>query len=373
MVNTRIEARHGVAALQEIETMAKIKKASKASVAEQALAMVTARIESGDLLSWDSGITEQGVPRNAMTGIPYRGFNVLLGYWCGGGETRFLTAKQAASLRDSDPASPGFCGYEKLADGSDRVYLKDSKGGKAGDPVLRSAFADYDRDEARGIGMVRWVVLDRNKGKKGGKADTFMIPRFFRVWPLSCFVGLRASALVKSEIVSALTDSTRCEAAEEIIAGYFGGAGKGPKLVRGDFSGASYAPREDVTRVPSYDLYSSRFRAYKTIFHEGAHSTGHADRLNRAPISDCSFEFGDHAYSREELIAELCAAILCGQCGILPSVADNSAAYMQHWLGVLKSDPSMLLQCAGAAQKAADYITGWTYEVPSEGASEAAA
>lgn len=66
--------------------------------------------------------------------------------------------------------------------------------------------------------------------------------------------------------------------------------------------------------------------------------------------------FGSHAYSQEELVAEMGSAFLCGYCGILLCTETNSAAYLRGWLEKLKSDPSMLIKAGSEAQKAFDYI-----------------
>lgn len=83
-----------------------------------------------------------------------------------------------------------------------------------------------------------------------------------------------------------------------------------------------------------------------------AHWTGHQDRLNR-DIKNC---FGDHKYSKEELIAELTAAFLCGRFKIEKSVIRNSAGYIQSWISELKSDPNLIIKSASMAQKSFDYL-----------------
>jgi antirestriction protein ArdC len=47
---------------------------------------------------------------------------------------------------------------------------------------------------------------------------------------------------------------------------------------------------------------------------------------------------------------------LCGVCGIETATIDNSAAYLESWMQVLRNDPTMLVHAAAQAQKAADYI-----------------
>ena len=47
---------------------------------------------------------------------------------------------------------------------------------------------------------------------------------------------------------------------------------------------------------------------------------------------------------------------LCGVCGIANVTLANSAAYLASWMQVLRHEPTMLVQAAAQAQKAADYI-----------------
>lgn len=67
---------------------------------------------------------------------------------------------------------------------------------------------------------------------------------------------------------------------------------------------------------------------YATLFHELTHATGHHSRLNREGIEQMA-GFGSPTYSREELIAEMGSAFLCGQTGIdVPAIQQNEAAYI---------------------------------------------
>jgi len=49
--------------------------------------------------------------------------------------------------------------------------------------------------------------------------------------------------------------------------------------------------------------------------------------------------FGSDDYSREELVAEMGASMLCAVAGIESRTVSNSAAYIQSWLRVLKVIP----------------------------------
>ena len=95
------------------------------------------------------------------------------------------------------------------------------------------------------------------------------------------------------------------------------------------------------------------------------HSTGAAHRLNRPGITGGS-SFGSEDYSKEELVAELGAAFLCGHAGIAERTLTNSAAYVQNWLEALRKDNKLIVQAAAQAQRAADYILGTKFEEPAE-------
>ena len=109
--------------------------------------------------------------------------------------------------------------------------------------------------------------------------------------------------------------------------------------------------------MPSRSLFDGAEEYYSTRFHELAHSTGHKSRLDRETITDVC-PFGSTNYSKEELIAEMTAAFLCGVCGIENRTIDNSAAYVSGWLRKLRDDRRLVVLAAAQAQRAADYIMG---------------
>jgi antirestriction protein ArdC len=118
---------------------------------------------------------------------------------------------------------------------------------------------------------------------------------------------------------------------------------------------ASYSPGTDVVGMPARGLFHSSEEYYATQFHELAHSTGHAKRLHRQNF-DNPVSFGSESYSKEELIAEMTAAMLCGVAGIDQKILVNSAAYLKTWIARLKSDARLLVSAASHAQRAADFI-----------------
>lgn len=145
--------------------------------------------------------------------------------------------------------------------------------------------------------------------------------------------------------------------AERIVAKYK----NGPVIREVPGDRAFYRPSTDSVTMPERGQFKSQAEYYSTLFHELTHSTGHADRLKRTTLLDSHF-FGDQEYSREELIAEMGAAFLCGEAGIDNEAAlKNSAAYIDGWRKKLRGDSKLVVIAAAQAQKAADHILGVTW------------
>lgn len=139
------------------------------------------------------------------------------------------------------------------------------------------------------------------------------------------------------------------EAAEKIVSGY-----EDKPEIRHGAPQAFYSPSCDYVNMPEKERFESAEEYYSTLFHELVHSTGHESRLNRK----MGAKFGSAPYSREELIAEIGSAMLCGVSHIENATLDNSVAYIQGWSKALSSDSRMIVLAAQQAQKAADYIQG---------------
>src|SRR5262245_11671835 len=118
---------------------------------------------------------------------------------------------------------------------------------------------------------------------------------------------------------------------------------------------ACYTPATDTLHLPPPACFHSPEAYYATVFHELVHAVGNPSRLNRSTLTDLCL-FGDPTYAKEELVAELGAACLCGLCGIANTTIDASAAYLQSWMQVRRHDPTLLVHAAAQAQKAAEYI-----------------
>ena len=111
-----------------------------------------------------------------------------------------------------------------------------------------------------------------------------------------------------------------------------------------------------VDNMPNKTSFKSIELYYNVLFHELGHSTGHYSRLNRFGEDTYTVQFGSEDYSKEELIAELTSAMLCGTIGIDKQTLNNSAGYIQSWLKVLKGDSNFVISASSLAQKACDYM-----------------
>jgi antirestriction protein ArdC len=153
------------------------------------------------------------------------------------------------------------------------------------------------------------------------------------------------------------------ESAQSIV----DGMKNAPRITVCDSDRAFYMPSADSITMPRLAQFYNAESYYSTMFHEMAHSTGHKSRLNRPGVME-SQGFGSESYSKEELVAEITAAFLCGEAGILDKVEQNSKAYVQNWASRIGKEPKILLDAIGQAQKAADCILGVTFG--KEGAEE---
>jgi antirestriction protein ArdC len=168
----------------------------------------------------------------------------------------------------------------------------------------------------------------------------------YTVFNVEQIEGLPAHYYAKTE--NPLPLSERIESADRFL------TATGATIYHGGNS-AYYAPARDIVQMPPFEAFRDKESYYATAMHELTHWTSHKSRLER---SFDAKRFGDHGYAREELVAELGAAFLCADLGITPEIRDDHAAYLGHWLKVLKEDKRAIFSAAAHAQRAADFLNG---------------
>lgn len=276
------------------------------SVYEIVTEKIIKQLESG-VAPWRKPWTSQ-TPANLVTQKEYRGLNVFT------------------------LASQGF---------SSRFWLTFNQASKLGGTI---------RKGEKSSPVIFWNVSDANEtASEDGERHTsrsFLL-RYYNVFNFSQTEGI--------DIAPSLLAETRTndpiETCEQIVTNM-------PNPPAFEQSGrAWYSPTKDTVGMPARGLFISSEEFYATVFHELAHSTGHAKRLHRENF-DNPASFGSESYSKEELIAEMTAAMLCGIAGIEQKTLENSAAYLKTWIARLKSDTRLIVSAASHAQKAADFIQG---------------
>lgn len=197
--------------------------------------------------------------------------------------------------------------------------------------------------------VVFWRVIEKDNG------DMVPLMRYYNVFNLDQTEGVelpsRASALLGSEREEIAVP----DLVESVVSGYEGGPEVGHR--RGDR--AAYSPVGDRIEMPALDQWDRVEDYAGTLFHELVHSTGHPERLSRFTAG--SVRFGCEEYAEEELVAEIGAQMLAATVGISLEV-ERSAAYVEHWLGVLRDDRGLIVKAAQKAQKAVDRILGTTFD-----------
>jgi antirestriction protein ArdC len=253
---------------------------------------------------WDPAI---GLPRN-IRGTAYRGINLLV-------------------LGCQSYESPLWLTFRQVMQLGGRV-----RGGERGTPVLlwkwpeRTADTDDGREQRRPAPLVR----------------------YYRVWNLLQTEGVEVPAYSATSFV----DLARVSA-DSVLSQM-----PAPPVIRHDGGArAFYRPSTDSIHLPPQQAFHDADGYRATLFHELVHSTGHPSRLARPAVTDGAL-FGDHAYSEEELVAEIGAAYLCAHVGIAGRTLENSAAYVASWLRVLRDDRRLLLRAAQHAQRAVDHVLG---------------
>lgn len=296
--------------------------------------MVTDRIidklEEG-VIAWRKpwrGVPGDGVPANLVSKRPYNGSNELLLGMMGYDQPWWLSLKQAndlgGTIRKGESPMPvvWWKRYER---------------------VLR------DGEEARGR------VITDDRGRK--IAVGFML-RYFKVWNVEQVDGIehRIPEYVEPEEYAP-------HALDEVLADYC--SVEGVRLLKPGGDRAYYDLARDAIKLPPAAAFTAKLGEHAgrearaaTWAHECIHSTGVAKRLER----DMSGGMGSGDYSREELVAEFGAQMLCTRFGLSNDhLIDNAAAYIASWAERLAADPQLLMQAASRAQSAAEYVAPLVY------------
>lgn len=274
-------------------------------------------LENG-CVPWRAGWDQMGaLPRSMATGKPYTGINSLL-------------------LGLKGYTSPYWATFKKIKELGGAV-----KKGSSSSPAC----------------FFKWSKF-KTKDPETGEEVEKMVPIFkvYRVFNLEQCEGLNEDKLPEQwDGVKAGTDWIPADIAEDIIKEAV--TGKLIPAVNHDGGGrAFYRPGTDSIHMPERDRFETPNAFYGTLFHEAVHATGHSTRLNRALDTEPK-PFGSKDYSREELVAEIGSCFLMYQAGLEPDY-QNSSAYIEGWLKVLKGNKKLIPTASAQASKAHRWIIG---------------
>ncbi|MEM8759461.1 MAG: ArdC-like ssDNA-binding domain-containing protein [Pseudomonadota bacterium] len=291
-------------------------------LAQEITDQIVARLEEGGELPWRQPwkTTKAGLPLR-HEGTAYRGINVFLlalsamvhGY----GSPYWLTYRQATELGGQ---------VQKGERATTVVYYgtaRERRGEDAGQHP-----SDADGDERHYRFLKSFAVF--NACQIDG------LPELYRPDPAALDGGARGPEA--RDPLFAL--------AEAMTAGLGVGYAEGGER-------ACYSPGEDRISMPAIERFESVETYLATRFHEHAHATEVPARLG---IDYGAKIFGNEAYAKGELYAELTSALLGAHLGFAPDHVDDHAAYVQSWLKVLRGDKRFILRAAADAQRGVDYL-----------------
>jgi len=244
-------------------------------------------------------------------GQPYNGINVLM-LW--------------AAAMDRDYAAPIWMTFRQAKELGAHVR----KGEKGAPVVYASAINKTELDEETGDELERTIPFLKS----------------YTVFNVEQIEGLPGHFYARAEPVR--------NAGERIAHAEAFFAALRAKILNGGNS-AYYRLESDHIQMPPFDVFFRAEGYYATLAHESIHWTRHPSRLDRSFNRQ---RFGDEGYAKEELVAELGAAFLCADLELRLEDRQDHAAYIGHWLQVLRGDNRAIFAAAAHAQRAADYLHG---------------
>jgi len=268
---------------------------------------------------WKPGEINTALPRNVITGKPYRGMNLInlmsKAYVQGYDDPRWLSAKQ----------------------GNDKFDAYVRKGEK-GTLIHYWKFTD-ERQKKDENGK---PVIDEN-GKPVKEVVRLDRPQVFFsvVFNAQQFEGMPPI----EKTIKPIEEWERHQLAENIL----NNSGVPIRNVNGDR--AYYNVSTDQITMPERSQFDSSDKYYATALHELGHATGHPSRLKR----DLTGGFGSENYAKEELRAEI-ASMMLGQELQIGHDPSQHVAYLQSWVKVLEEDPKEIFRATRDADKIMDYV-----------------
>jgi antirestriction protein ArdC len=117
--------------------------------------------------------------------------------------------------------------------------------------------------------------------------------------------------------------------------------------------GCCYYPKEHKIGIPERSLFPNDSDYYLSLAHELIHSTAKFTGRKEGKQTNV---FGSVEYSREEVVAEIGASLLCKEFGLQYTFKPNNIVYIKGWLSSAMENGNLFIQLCSKAEKAVKYL-----------------
>lgn len=204
------------------------------------------------------------------------------------------------------------------------------------------------RKGEKSTGIVFWQFVEKVDDE--GKKQTIPFLRCYNVFN---------AEQVEGDVAAALLAEPTEEGGADVVASAEDFFRRIPAKVKHSKEGrAYYSPALDYVHMPERSVFEDTPTStatecyYSTLAHELTHWTGHKSRLDR----EIKNSFGSEDYAREELVAEIGAALLCAHLEISATPRPDHAHYLNGWMRKLADHKREFVSAASAAAKAVEFI-----------------
>ena len=238
-------------------------------------------------------------------------------------------------------------------EGKDKERISILKGEKSF-PVMLTTFTCVDKETKERIKYDDYKNLSEEERKRYNVYPKLQVFRVFNVAQTN-LKEARPELWAKLESESQMKRSEGCgmdfrfEPMDRMIRDQQWICPIKPK--HGDEAYFSISKNEIV--VPEKAQFKDGESFYSNLFHEMTHSTGHESQLARIKPTS----FGSAEYAREELVAELSAALTAQRFGMAKHIKEDSASYLKSWLGSLKEEPQFIKSTLLDVKKASSMLS----------------
>ena len=311
--------------------------------------MIIARMETIEASNWKKGWTDGeamiGLPQN-VTGRVYTGSNAFL--------CQLHTMKKNYKV-------PVYFTHKQIRD----LGAHPKKGEKS-IPIFKWGLSIYNRENGKKVTLKEYDSLPKEERDEKYKVIPYL--KIFKEWNIDQ-TNLEE---VNKEKYDALLSKFETKEIKDDKGMYSNAAidqmlasqswvcpveynQQNPSALYNKSKDLIIVPRKDQFKISDTpeEIYKDGEEYYSSLIHEMAHSTGHESRLNRLNPDG---KFGGSEYAKEELVAELTAAMVGSALGFDSRIRDNNTAYIKSWMNALKKEPKFLLSVMSDVNKASAMV-----------------